>query len=1028
MRKDRKYLYLLVVFLVCNSSTVARDSNIRDKFLEKKVQQANELLKKKDYKKVKAIYNEIFESISLEEDLNTDTAYIALNYGLSLIELKDFDQLEALLSILQARAIPEEFRELHLLLQVKLLIVQHDFMKGYELYHAYQDVNPIENWDSQHKTLYFSILSALNNECHQIWEALQPVIKAKSLQKSDRDLCLRLLESINLGIFSDPQPFLEPSKSPDMEFLLRSALAASFASTGDYALAVAQIEQLSKRGDILNDEMLDLWIESLLKLEKWEQVAALFENLENLSNSLLYKKAQFSFLMGKPAKARQSLNSMNADLENDFIWTLKAKTLFIAMQIQDHAYNEAWKALREIKEKLIKDPHLKLTTFPILGNIYFLEGNFAQAEQVFTQNLSNQSITYLDEIQIQQSLGWCYLYLSLDTSSKTEAIRYLNQAKTLFQKLEALPNTDSVKTGLAMVYGYLGIRFSDPDYLDKSRKLLTSITNPSLEYYWCHYLISKDKAILDNMFLLLQQSSTRSTLYLNMVYQLGLEYEHQARISSKIEEKELHFSKASKLYYYYFKSTEALQSIDSLKALRLSALCDYEIKNKKGLGDAFKKARYLLNIYESKNQRPLALVYFCATLGWEHYYHIRDPLLIKQIEPFFRELQHSSSEYTSKSLFYLAMIAIEREDLKQASLFLNQLIRDYPDSPIAVEGLYTLSQVYEKLSQPDKVKELQLQLIEQYPDAPMTEQVYYDFYVRQPPSPQVERALKEFIRLYPNSRLLVGVYNALGDLCVEKMDEKQALTYYNQAISSYDLLDRSQKLSSNSQIDIIFNDVLLKKGKILRTHFEKQLPEKEFLNEALLVLEKGIKRIDALSADERMAIYGHASLPVILQKYELELAHILLLNGQTKEAKQTLSHLLQTFNQNKLLDSYFYYETWFLLSKLSIQEAAFSDALQCLLLVEQGIQQKKIKTIDLARVKLMQSECYEKEKSYDQALLCLSKVINDPENRDYEAEAMYKRGQLYRLMGQEELAYHQFQEVAKTDTNWGNKAKKILKF
>ena len=100
--------------------------------------------------------------------------------------------------------------------------------------------------------------------------------------------------------------------------------------------------------------------------------------------------------------------------------------------------------------------------------------------------------------------------------------------------------------------------------------------------------------------------------------------------------------------------------------------------------------------------------------------------------------------------------------------------------------------------------------------------------------------------------------------------------------------------------------------------------------------------------------------------------------------------------------------------------ASFKQAQEC----SKG---KLLNTDDRLELRIWQSQCHEAQGQLDQAILTLSKVINDDAISSLRLKAMYLRAEIYKKQHRYELARKQFEALAKKSGEWALKAQEALK-
>jgi hypothetical protein len=109
-----------------------------------------------------------------------------------------------------------------------------------------------------------------------------------------------------------------------------------------------------------------------------------------------------------------------------------------------------------------------------------------------------------------------------------------------------------------------------------------------------------------------------------------------------------------------------------------------------------------------------------------------------------------------------------------------------------------------------------------------------------------------------------------------------------------------------------------------------------------------------------------------------------------------------------------------------MRQAAYSDALECLKQAQNTAKGDLLATDQRLDLYIQESMCYRGLQQWDNAILVLSKVVNDDAISSLRLKAMLLRAEVYELQGRPELARKQLDSMANKGGPWAAKAKEKL--
>jgi len=150
------------------------------------------------------------------------------------------------------------------------------------------------------------------------------------------------------------------------------------------------------------------------------------------------------------------------------------------------------------------------------------------------------------------------------------------------------------------------------------------------------------------------------------------------------------------------------------------------------------------------------------------------------------------------------------------------------------------------------------------------------------------------------------------------------------------------------------------------------------------------------------------------------LAEAKLGGGQAAAARKELASLIEWHEKNKV-------ETPFLAKSyyaLAMEEKKMNQLQQAAEFLGQA--EKSATQELLLEVRIAKSECLKEMERYDDAMVVLSRVINDNIASSLRLKAMFLRAEMYSLKKRHDLAIKQLEACAKKGGEWGKKAREKL--
>ena len=361
----------------------------------------------------------------------------------------------------------------------------------------------------------------------------------------------------------------------------------------------------------------------------------------------------------------------------------------------------------------------------------------------------------------------------------------------------------------------------------------------------------------------------------------------------------------------------------------------------------------------------------------------------------------------SRALYLLGQILLKQGKRFEAEQQFLKLTQDYPISSLVGESLLFAA----KASDGEKAKAYCRKVFEEYPESSAAAETYFIFYPYRD-YVQGERAaikhLQGMQKRFPDSPYLVIAHYLIG--MDERRDRKNAQGKWirkKDLIAAIDAFQEAESLFERLKIPSDQSDFFTRVR--FRCTFERALANLNIAEES-----QGPKR----------EIFTQYATEVFEQLYrdlkDEESAFWLAqayLKGQQEEAAEKLLKSMST-EQSGYYPSRVHYE----LGKIAMGRNDYTQALRYFSQSENK-SQNSISADQKIDLWIQQSHCYRELHNFDEAMLILSKAINDDTISSLRVKAMYLRGEIYALQGRHDLARKQWEATAKKGGEWAQKSK-----
>lgn len=864
---------------------------------------------------------------------------------------------------------------------------------------------------------------------------------------------LHLLEDNQKSDISPLEPLLKEKIKRD----IRLRLAQALFQLKDYPSAVVLLNEHQEESDYL----FILGTAYRNNQEYDEAIKALESYLNSNSPELLKysKEAEFELALAFYFK-------------DDF---LKAHELFEIvkknssrprLQVLSHFYlarielsrknlEQAKDYLDVIAPLLTEQDLLKYELAFLQGEIHYQRQDFKKAAHFFEKALPQQNRRHVKWVEDSlYNLGMSYLKMACDISltKKEQEDALIKAEKALSQIIEIKPNEKSW-LALGEYYTIVGKRFKDETALKKADEIFSDLNkfpteelqNQALLF---HALTPFNHQLRDARFRqLTQPGHQRSSFYGKAWYYRGLNDFEEAQVLSSTEKTE----DAHKLLERSVVSLENATNILKTTSLQLAAqaiLLQAQAYKLLGTERDLKKALNSLDTLWKDPQNCL-LSLPDPLEAYILYSYISAQLVEKNLESSTEKLIQGIQAFPdspsfSKALNLQATLFYTNQDYHQAEETFAKLAEQYSSSSFAASALLRAAQCAEKQQKdPLIARSYRQKLLDQHPHSPLAAEAYFTLFSYQEYLQGDRQAIKHlnaFSELYPDSPYTLNAHFLMGlDLkrdrrspegrWLRKKNLTAAIDHFQDAESLFEELYSKDHIPNN-QLEhyfLIRYRSQLEKGLVQymisnETEGAKKPIYLEFAQETLNDLLQKLNQ----EQPHKTCIHNVDALWNLQEECAYWLSQAYIAAQSFQEAEKLLILMLSRYKEAKITRGYFLSRTWSALGSLSMQRQDFKHALNCFMQAEDTAKGKVLTTDQRLNLFIQQSMCYKELNQLEQAILILSKVVNDDAISSLRIKAMYLRAEIYEKQERFELARKQLEATSRKGGEWALKAKEKL--
>lgn len=437
-----------------------------------------------------------------------------------------------------------------------------------------------------------------------------------------------------------------------------------------------------------------------------------------------------------------------------------------------------------------------------------------------------------------------------------------------------------------------------------------------------------------------------------------------------------------------------------------------------------------LNAYEECTTRDSAQVQALALRTCSEAYHL---------------LKNSDETRANLALCLTGRLHFRQKHYDDAEKPFLHIIQNYFHSPLITEALFWAAKCSDEKGDREKSRDYRRRLFEEYPNAPCSDEAYFNYY-RYRDYVQGDRAaikhLQSMRSRFPDSVYLVIAYYLIGmdemrdrktvqGKWIRKKNLNDAIDAFQEVETTFDRLDAAKKVPAEERvffINVRYRATLERASANLAIAEESQGAKRR------IFLQYAAEVLDQIRNDFKDPHHPLTSLlakgdayPSLLEESSYWLAQTHIKMQDDRAAETLLLEILDTYRSSHIATGYYLSRTWYELGLIAMHRQEFTKALQAFSLAEKAAQENLISSDQKIDLWIQQSLCHREMKDLDQAMLILSKAINDDTISSLRVKAMYLRAEIYALQGRHDLARKQLEATAKKGGEWALKAKGMVK-
>lgn len=403
---------------------------------------------------------------------------------------------------------------------------------------------------------------------------------------------------------------------------------------------------------------------------------------------------------------------------------------------------------------------------------------------------------------------------------------------------------------------------------------------------------------------------------------------------------------------------------------------------------------------------------------------------------------YPKGNYADACLNLLATLYLNIGNYAKAEKAFLSIVENYSNSPFAGDALYWGIYCLEKGGKdPSVIQQHKRLLFENYSTSTFAPEVYFNYFSYRQYLQGNRAAIKHLQALrekFPQTPFQITAYYLMGldykrelksaeGRSIRKKNLIKAINHFFKAETEFEELYKLNRIDEEQMPHYVTlrYRCLLERALSNQAVAEDSLAAKrtiywQYAQELLLQINREMTQIDHPVASYLTKMH---SFPQIHQESLYYLVQSYIKDKNVKAANRAIEQILKKYASLKMTKNYYLSCIYYEKGMIEFERGEFQKALEAFIHAEESSQGAELNVNQKLDLWIQQSRCYKALYQTDQAMLILSKVINDNTISSLRVKAMYLRAEIYALQGRRELARKQLEATAKKGGEWANQAK-----
>ncbi|CAF24270.1 tetratricopeptide repeat protein [Candidatus Protochlamydia amoebophila] len=760
-----------------------------------------------------------------------------------------------------------------------------------------------------------------------------------------------------------------------------------------------------------------------------------------LGDKINFEKGINYFYLGKSKDSAFFLKKIEWSPFEPTMYYL-SKLYLIRMALLNKETSSAKASLLHLHDKLPDTHPLHFEKNYLEGMMYFQDGKYQEAI-TYLQKVNFTSNSY--QKKVQAHLVKCFFKLAEKATDQAEVVDFLTQAEAI------LKNTSDEIKNLLLCDFYLlkAARLSDPNAYQQAKEILKNLATFNTEEGQRQAKLKLANAApcrverIEQYNKLIQDAQSDLILQADAWYLKGLNELEEGQIQclsiSSLPLSNIYFEEAALSFKHAHQLYLNIQPQSAGDALKNQILANFYQSDDSKKKQAFKLLTALTKNGSDSGQLLILAGLIVTSIKNPDSEDLLNAKTLLKTSPNF-------DQKTNEKILKLQGILLTKEnDWKAAYNHFSDFFKYYPHSIEIGEILFWMADCCSHLNNEQVRQEHLRTLYLNYPQSPFAAPAYFNlFSYREYMQGQRQsiKHLEAMPELFSESPYVISAYYLIGldhlknhmtynGKTHRRKDEIAAIAAFQAAESKFDELFEKKKLTP---IDTIYYIHIKYQAMLERASANLAIADQSTSTKKMIYLEYTedvFKELIQVFHDPnpliQTTLLKDQSYPKILQEAEFGLAQTYTRRNKIDEAYQLFDQLTQKAQQNITENNYLLAKAYYEKGVLSQKKYNYSQALNDFLQAEEVNHAFNFLSPDeKLDLWIQQSQCYKELGQLEEAMLLLSKVINDEAISSLRVKAMYLRADIYTQQGRPELALKQLDATSKKGGEWSKKAKEKM--